>query len=280
MSSRTASMTDAEINSAIELRNQGMKIVDIAKEIGMSKSTVLKHLKNRGIKTSILLVDRVPKASQDLMVEMFEYGYSVKYIAVKTGYEESSVRYLLRSLGHHTDAKTGLNHLLAIADKVIKEYQENSIGCRDLALRFGVHEGTARNFLASRNLLKKRGAQEGAENRQYKARSEEFSKIRDQGKYWSRQIVKTSLGCEPPEGYVIHHMDENPLNQSITNLWLFPDTQKHSLYHQQQLENLSSGALKAPSQLALENDALWLPQLIALKQSQPDISQQHLYKMA
>jgi DNA-binding CsgD family transcriptional regulator len=273
-------MTETEINQAIDLRNQGMRIAEIAKILKMDSGTVSRHLKHRGIKTTSLLIDRIPEDTQKVILEFHDHGYSTKYIGLTTGYPRSSIINLLKSHGREFVGKTGLSALEAIADKVIQEYQENSIGCREIALRFGFHEGTVSNFFAARNLLKKKGAQEGAENPQYKSRSEEYSKIQDQGKYWSRQIVKSSLGCELPKGYVIHHMDENPLNQSISNLWIFPDGVKHVQYHQQQLSNLASGALKAPSQLALENDALWLPQLIALKQSQPDISQQSLYKMA
>lgn len=52
-------------------------------------------------------------------------------------------------------------------------------------------------------------------------------------------LVKDFLiksGIEIPKGYVIHHVDENPYNNNIENLWLVPRGLHNSLHRKLQYE--------------------------------------------
>lgn len=51
------------------------------------------------------------------------------------------------------------------------------------------------------------------------------------GKLLHRLIWEDFYGCEIPEGYVIHHRDQNPSNNCILNLQLMRDKDHRSLHH-------------------------------------------------
>jgi hypothetical protein len=45
-------------------------------------------------------------------------------------------------------------------------------------------------------------------------------------------IAESALGKSLPSGSVVHHVDENPLNNTPSNLVICPSTAYHSLLHQ------------------------------------------------
>ena len=56
------------------------------------------------------------------------------------------------------------------------------------------------------------------------------SKEGNHGKKLHRLIMEDYLGCEIPEGYLVHHVDENKLNNDIDNLMLVKK-QEHTEIH-------------------------------------------------
>lgn len=204
-----------------------------------------------------------------------EYGYCLVYLAQKYQVSLNALSRWTAGVPRPTARVTGYEKLLELERSVLRDYLEEGVGMRELKRRFGVHEGTVRSFLQAKGVLKSRGAQDGAHNPQSKGARVD-SKERDAGKYWARRVVEQALGTPLPKGWVIHHMNECPTDQTLTNLWLFPTTAQHSLYHQRQRENLTTGGQRSASRLASDNGGLWLPQTLDRLQSEPDTARQNL----
>jgi len=207
-----------------------------------------------------------------------EYGYCLAYLSEKYEVSLNALSRWTAEVPRPTTRATGYEKLLELEGSVLRDYQEEGIGMRELKRRFGVHEGTVRSFLQAKGVLKSRGAQEGTHNPQSKGARVD-AKERDAGKYWARRVVEQALGMPLPKGWVIHHMNECPTDQTLTNLWLFPTTALHSLYHQRQRENLTTGGQRSANRLALDNGGLWLPQTLGRLQSEPDTALQSLCGM-
>lgn len=206
------------------------------------------------------------------------YGYAMGYLVEKYGVGLGALTKWTAHLPRPTQRVTGYEKLLDLEASVLRDYQEEGLGVRELKKRFGVHEGTMRSFLQAKGVLKTRGAQPGLHNPQSKAR-QVTEQDRDSGKYWARRVVEQALGKRLPQGWVIHHMNERPTDQTLTNLWLFPTTSAHSLFHQRQRENLTTGGQRSANRLALDSGGLWLPQILDRLQSEPDTELQNLCDM-
>jgi len=204
-------------------------------------------------------------------------GYSYGYLEGKYGVGRVALgkwvkRYQLK---RPTERVTGYEKLLELRQAVLRDYLEEGVGMRELKVRFGVHEGTIRTFLAVEGVLKSRGGQKGELNPQSKGR-QVTTRDRDSGKYWARRAVELSLGQTLPKGWVIHHMNECPTDQTLSNLWLFRETAHHSMFHQRQRESLTAGGQLQPSRLAKDNGGLWLPEILDRLGSEPGIELQSL----
>ena len=205
-------------------------------------------------------------------------GYCFQHLSREFGIDAQALSKWLKGEQAPSRHVTGYERLEDLKDAVLEDYREEGVGMRELRKRFGVHEGTMRSFLQAQGVLKERGAQPGAHNPQSKAGRVE-SKERDAGKYWARRVVEKALGEPLPKGWVIHHMNECPMDQTLTNLWLFPGNGQHSLYHQSLRRSLAEGGQLAPSRLASDNGGLWLPQILDRLQSAPGTALQTLFEM-
>jgi hypothetical protein len=81
--------------------------------------------------------------------------------------------------------------------------------------------------------------------------------------YYRRQAYEVAaicLGQPLPQGWVIHHLDENPHNNQPDNLILFRDQSVHARFHQRLLERQRAGQPFDATQLALESGGRQLPQ--------------------
>lgn len=262
----------------LSLHREGLSVVQIADRMERTRSTVQRALQDAGVGTGRRGPwDHLTPFQQEQARTDYQRGYSVHYLSKLYGVTPARLLREFERAGLQPPSVhlTGYERLLDLAGEVLKDYLEGSVSAREVAKRFGVHEGTMTTFLQAKGVLKSRGAQEGTHNPASKAR-QVGSKDRDSGKYWARRTVELALGRQLPTGWVIHHMNENPRDQRQSNLWLFPSGGQHSSYHRQQSEILAAGGRVAASQTALENGGLWLPELLALLLSQPDKAEQLL----
>jgi transposase len=264
-----------------EMHRAGMSVAEIAETMGRSRATVSRMLRDAGANTARRGPwDLLTPFQQEQVRADYRRGYSLLYLKRLYGVDSTRLLKEMERAGIEPPSKhvTGIERLLDLEQEVLKDYLEGAVGAREVARRFGVHEGTMTVFLQQRGVLKTRGAQAGAENAASKAR-QVGAKDRDSGKYWARRTVELALGRPLPEGWVVHHMNENPRDQRQSNLWLFHTTGAHSTYHRRQSELMAAGGLVPASQTASESGGLWLPELIALLPSQPETVEQLLSRM-
>jgi hypothetical protein len=270
-------MSEMEKWMILERHKQGIPPKQICDEVNRSYGSILRLLKQKGISLARGPWDTLTEDEQNQCMTDYQRGYSLSYLqsAYNIGLSKLNKEIQERGIQPPSQHLTGIERLHDCKEHVIAEYQKERIGTREMARRFGVHEGTMKVFLQQAVGLKPRGAQAGNLNPMSKDRSVD-SKDRDNGKYWARRTVELCIGRKLPKDWVIHHMNENPRDQRHSNLWLFPSAECHGRYHAQQLERLAAGGAISASQTALENDGLWLQQLLVLMQSEPDKVEQLL----
>jgi len=215
-------------------------------------------------------LETLPEGWLERVAQEYRYGYCLQYLGRVYGVTYTTLGKWLRDVEAPSKHTTGYERLVDLRESVLRDYLGEGVGMRELRSRFGVHEGTMRAFLQAQGVLKSRGGQVGEHNPQSKA-GRVTTKERDAGKYWARRVVEQALGRPLAPGWVIHHMNECPTDQSASNLWLFPSTSHHSQYHQRQRENLTAGGQLAPSRLALDSGGLWWLQTLDRLQAEPEI---------
>lgn len=263
-------VSEADIQQFLALRRQHHSARKIAAMTGRSLTTVCRYLKQAGLELEKLsAADQLPETRRQALLSDYQKGYSLKYLSRRYGVPYRGVQSLVSDCPvpcHHT---TGIERLQALRESVLGDYRQERIGVRDIATRFGTHEGTMRTFLAMHGVLKQRGGQPGEHNAQYKARRI-HQNDREKGGYWARRVVETTLGRTLPTDWVVHHMNEDPLDQTPSNLWVFPSAAAHHHYHQQLRDSLTLGGQQLPNRLALSNGGQWLPQMIGRLSSSRD----------
>lgn len=266
-----AAMSPQEKTKIVFLHQQGVHARKISEETGRSYGAVLRLLKEVNSTFPQTVWDAMSDERKQQCINDYQRGYCLPYLQKIYGVQRERLRKELDRAGipAPTEHSTGMERLKDCREAVIHDYTTEAIGARDLARRFGVHEGTMTVFLQQTVGLKSCGAQAGAQNPMNKGRNVD-SKDRDHGRYWGRKTVELGLGRKIPKGWVVHHMNENPRDQRHSNLWLFPTSAQHGSYHAQQLDRLAAGGSVPANQTALENGGLWLPQLLVLQQSEPD----------
>ena len=274
-----ATLTQAERWAISEAYKAGMAPQQICELTRRSYGTVMRVLKQGRMSTArrgpwaLLTEEQRETCKND-----YRRGYSLHYLSGVYGVTSVKIKLEMDAAGIQkpSNDETGIERLHDCRDAAIHDYTTDAVSIRDVARRFGVHEGTMKNFLAQHVELKSQGGQPGEKNAASRSRHHVDSSDRDHGKYWGRRTVELALGKKLPKGWVIHHMNESPRDQRHSNLWLFPSASLHRCYHAQQSEILAAGALIPANQTALENDGLWLPELLVLLRSEPDKVEQLL----
>lgn len=274
-----APLGDREKWIIVDLYTKGISPQEICSLKGRSYGTVMRVLKEARISTcrrgpwALLTDEQRNKCKED-----YARGYSLHYLSKVYGVTSKKIKDEMTAAGIEGPSKheTGIERLHDCSDAVLHDYTTDAVGIREVARRFGVHEGTMKVFLSQHVELKPRGGQLGEKNAASRGRTNVDSTDRDHGKYWARRTVEIALGRKLETGWVIHHMNESPRDQRHSNLWLFPSAESHRAYHAQQSEILAAGGLIPASQTASKNDGLWLPELLALMKSEPDKVEQLL----
>jgi IS30 family transposase len=252
--------TEAEIQNILEMNRNGLTGSKIASLVGRSNSFVCRTIRDA---ENLLTELGSESAINDEIRTLYRRGYSIGYLSKLRKFDSRKTAQIVQDIDPPSRHATGLDRLIDLQKNVEEDYLSNRVGSRDIAKRYGVQERTVIAFLQMKGYQKKRGAQSGEENPQTKKPSNQDTK------YWAKKVVETMLGQKLPAGFVVHHMNENPGDQTASNLWLFSDNLYHLRYHQRQLANLQQGGLLVANRLAKECGGLWLPQTICRLQELP-----------
>lgn len=264
--------TPQEIDQILSLRAEGKTIEQIVQAVGRSRPTVHRILAGyrpqgrRGLSKGSWLP---PEQVRDRILQGHAKGYSLGYLSRQY---QVPYRRLLEFLPHSPMVgRRGLSKLQSVEQEVITEYQQTSADTKEIAKRFGVRESTLQAFLYMRGLLKAKDE----ENQSPGLLSENRQSTKE--RYWSIKVVETSLKQKLPKDVVVYHMNENHGDNTLSNLWLFPNAARCRRYRQQLLASLQQGGQLSPSLLARGNGGLWLLETLDRLSDEPDTDLQSLF---
>lgn len=123
-----------------------------------------------------------------------------------------------------------------------------------------------RKRLAVLGVQRRIGKASGSLNPQWKGGRSDA----DRNRYECYKIVVKFLGMLLPKGWIIHHLDENPNNNDLSNLALFPSSRIHLIHHQWLLKNHVEGHTDEAIQQVLKIGGHLLQPLPDRSQSEPD----------
>jgi hypothetical protein len=119
------------------------------------------------------------------------------------------------------------------SDDVLNAHNEG-LQAADIAEMFHVCLATAYNALRAAGIHSEHVGSKGAKNPQWNGGTyREPSNLRLVKKFFqnAREVATLALGRLLSKDEVVHHHDENPTNNDVANLWVFPTTGDHSRYH-------------------------------------------------
>lgn len=241
-----------------------------AARLGISKSAVSRALKKTGNSQGHGATPVVP---YEEILRVYKEEGSYPRTAARLGICKNTVgRAIREKLGQNPGRGKYVGEKVRTVpiDLVIERYQNGEL-CREIAKDYGVCDELIREVLQDAGIPRRsRGARAGSKNHQYNGGYEApVHYFRRQ----SYEVAAICLGHPLPEGVVIHHMDENPMNNSPENLWLFPTARHHSRYHGR-LRYCQSANLEVDATLlASENGAVPLPLPNDPIELRPDTSQ-------
>jgi hypothetical protein len=127
----------------------------------------------------------------------------------------------------------------------------------ELGSAYGVDPELIRARLSQRGIKRRGyGQAKGHKNYQWKGGREQAMHYHRRQAY---EVAAICLGQPLPQGWIVHHADENPTNNDPSNLMVFESQKAHAGFHQQLLKLLHEGKTVDASQLALRSGAQWLP---------------------
>lgn len=119
----------------------------------------------------------------------------------------------------------------------------------DIARKFEVDPEIIRRRLNRRGIqLRPRGCHK-EKNAQWKGKNGKYNRQT----YQARKACVEFLGKRLLPGTVIHHMNENTLDNQPDNLWVFPNASCHARYHQRLLSLQRAGLPADANLVALES---------------------------
>lgn len=207
-------------------------------------------------------------------IEMYKQGSNYEQIGEHFGLSAKQVGRRLRHTGFRAERK--LRHPSTIPlpmDEIAARYQagESSVA---LAKAFGTNSERMRRRLHNhgvqfRSLLESRAR--GEKNSQYKGGK---SVNRADMHHQVRSLVERLLDLPEklPRTCVVHHIDENPRNNSVENLALFVSFGSHLQHHQRLLKSQYRDCPAEATQLLLESGGVLLQSLLDQTRSEPGTS--------
>lgn len=195
------------------------------------------------------------------VLEMDKDGICIAEIAKHLGVTGSAVVYHLNQEGIH-HPRTKKLHAKDLPEAI--RLYESGWSCAAVARKFDMTADCLRRRLDIAGIPRrslKDSVPRGKNNRHYKnGLANTNDKIRNSvPRKESWQVAAICLGHPLASGWVVHHMDENPPNNSADNLWLFPDIHSHARYHAELTDYLQKGIEFDSIQSASKHGALKLP---------------------
>lgn len=216
---------------------------------------------------------RPPKYDYNHVVAVFrECGTQVE-TARRLGMHKNRIGMILREQGIHAGRGhcppgTRYQHSLPM-EEIVARYQAGE-NCCEVAEAYQVDDEMLRRRLHRLGIARKRpvgpesgvprnrgtGRATGSRNYQWKGGKEATLHYHRRQSY---EVAAICLGKPLPQGWVIHHLDEDPKNNRPENLVLFPSQSLHCRFHQRLLKLQHQGAEADAIQLALASGAQVLP---------------------
>ncbi|MHC4335965.1 MAG: HNH endonuclease [Planctomycetota bacterium] len=189
-----------------------------------------------------------------------QYG-NTKDVAEQIGTSRVYVTMVLRDKFGIRVPRTHPNKLDLPMEEIKERYLAGE-SCAQIAETFGLSAERIRRRLRSYGVPRrtlKESVPRGKKNRFYKngeGKKEPLHYYRRQ----SYEVAAICLGQPVPQGWIIHHLNENPKDNRPENLILFRSAAEHSAHHTQLRVLQQKGQTADAIQVALENGAVVLPQ--------------------
>lgn len=178
--------------------------------------------------------------------------------AARLGLRQSRVSTILRRCGVHLGrGKRKPIHALPMAE-VARQYRAGS-PTTELGRLYEVDPEVIRRRLRTAGVQRRpRGQFErrGSDHPQWKGGYEPPMHYHRRQAY---EVAAICLGQPLPQGWIVHHVDENPKNNEPSNLLLFRNQSAHCCYHQRLLEIQAIDPQADATLVALANGAEALP---------------------
>jgi predicted XRE-type DNA-binding protein len=248
----------------------------VAEAMGISQSTVSKVLRRNGIR--IGRGGKQRKFEDQQFLDLWNEHHDTKDVADRIGTSRAYVTQVLWAKFGIRCPKNNPNKL-DLPMEEIKERYEAGESCAQIAVTFGLSAERIRRRLRGYGVERrslKESVPRGKRNRFYK-NGEGKKEVLHYYRRQSYEVAAICLGQPLPQGWIIHHLNENPKDNRPENLVLFQTSGAHASHHLQLRVLRQKGQPADAIRVALENGAQVLPQppnpiLLEPDTDQPDPS--------
>ena len=248
----------------------------VAEAMGLSQSTVSKVLRRNGI--HIGRGGKQKKFDPQQFLDLWNELHNAQEVAKRIG---TSDAYVYQVLWTKFGIRCPRNHPNKL-DLPMEEIKDRYLGgesCAQIAETFDLSAERIRRRLRGYGVERrslKESVPRGKRNRFYK-NGEGKKEVMHYYRRQSYEVAAICFGQPLPQGWIIHHLNENPRDNRPENLVLFQSAHDHSAHHTQLRVLRRKGQPIDAIQVALENGAQALPQpphpiLLELDTDQPDPS--------
>lgn len=238
---------------------------ETARLLGVDPSSVSRLLNKHGIAPG-KGANSPTKIDRQTVLNAYNEMHNQHRVAKALGISLTAVGRILRDeFGIHLGkgANVVVKHHIPM-DEIAQRYLAGESTVQ-LGAEYGVDPERIRRRLKTRGIKRRSLVQSrarGAKNGQWKNGKSEQRRNDKNMHYYRRQAYEVAaicLGKPLPQGWVIHHIDEDYHNNHPSNLMIFESLNRHTSYHQQLLRLQRAGQTVDAIQLALENGAQKLP---------------------
>ena len=229
---------------------------ELARTLGIPRRRITKVLHAHN------LSEHPPRTPQMLerAVEIWHQTHNTQKVADYLGLGRAHASAVLTQQGldlPHGNAKAKIDLPM---DEVAARYQAGE-SCSQLGLCYGVPGERIRRRLEKHGTERRPSriaVPSGKDNYQYKD-GKGYDRVVHYFRRQSYEVAAICLGYPVPQGYVIHHLDENKENNDPANLILFPSQKIHALFHQKVIRLQRAGQPVDAILIALEMHGQRLP---------------------
>jgi hypothetical protein len=190
-------------------------------------------------------------------VSLYMTGKSQRAIASLYGISDGTVGRALKLLGVQLESGGRPQKTKKFLPDNLPELYNSGLPCKEIGQMFGVDSEVVRDRLIQLGVPRRIGKASGNKNPQWKGGRT------DTMHYYRRQAYEVGaicLGKPVPKGHIIHHIDENPQNNTPRNLITFESQGLHAKFHQTALKNRLTAGSEEAILLALEIGGVPLPE--------------------